>query len=82
MAHEYFDGIEWDIEDMPSIVYSGDDDDWIQEHEANGIDENGKEVTGTATYRSDRFDGFHFESVEYETVEDDEDDETDEDEDY
>lgn len=72
MARELFDDIDWDIEEFPSVTSSGDDDDWIQEHNARGIDENGNEVTGTAYYTLDKWGGFNFDYIEYEPIDDEE----------
>lgn len=74
MATEYFDGIEWEVDDLPSLTWSGDDYDFIQEHEARGVDENGNEVIGKACYTNDKFGSFYFTHVEYEPYEDEEED--------
>ena len=77
---ETYDGIEWEIDDFPSITSSGDEtDEWIHEFEAQGIDENGNEIHGTAYY-TENWGGLNFDYVDYELPELQEDDEDEEDE--
>lgn len=81
MDNEIYDGIEWEIDDMPSMLSSGDEPNtWIHEFGAKGYDDNGNEIHGTAHYTENDF-GFFFDYVEYDEVwqeEDDEDYEEDE----
>lgn len=77
MGNEIFDDIEWEISTFWSIISSGDEEDeWIYEFDAKGVDDNGNELTGTAYYTGDgEGRGLIFDYIEYEFPEEDEEDE-------
>jgi hypothetical protein len=77
MDNEIYDEIEWEISSLPSCSSSGDDDDWILEFDAKGVDEHGNEIEGTAWY-TEKDGQITFNYVDYELPEDEDNEEDDE----
>lgn len=78
MATIYYDGIEWEVDEIPGVISTGDEDDTILEYNAVGEDENGNPLYGTAFFILNRFDALHFDYIMYEPYEEDDDEWEDE----